>query len=249
MSSPVPLQNDKHASLKATRSGDYTRHKERHLIPIIAQDFFTLAAEFPVVFVKNNDAGEFIPVAVMSLREGQNLYCGTEEYKAQVIPLSFNNAPFSIARADPEGEQYVVLIDEESPMLSKTDGDPLFKEGGEKTEYLEQRIEAVLHVAQQVQQTQAICKLFVEKNLLTTNQVQLQHRPDGKTYNIDGIYTIDETALNALGDEDILELRSKGLLAMIYAHLTSLQQLRRLSKMQYEADKAAGEHPQEAAPS
>jgi len=48
--------------------------------------------------------------------------------------------------------------------------------------------------------------------------------------------------LNELSDEDILELRSKGLLAMIYAHLTSLQQLRRLSKMQYEADKAAGEH-------
>ncbi|MFT4887927.1 MAG: hypothetical protein ACJAY7_001171 [Pseudohongiellaceae bacterium] len=242
MSSPVPLQNDKHANLKTTQSGDYTRHKERHLIPIIAQDFFTLAAEFPVVFVKNNEAGEFIPVAVMSLREGQNLYCATEEWQAQVVPLSFNNAPFSIARTDPEGEQFVVLIDEESPMLGETDGEPLFKEGGEKTEYLEKRIESLLHVAQQVQQTQAICKLFEEKNLFTTNQVQLQHRPDGKTYNIDGIYTINETALNELSDEDVLELRSKGLLSMIYAHLTSLQQLRRLSKMQYEADKAAGEY-------
>lgn len=242
MSSPVPLQNDKHANLKATRSGDYTRHKERHLIPIIAPDFFTLAAEFPVVFVKNNEAGDFIPVAVMSLREGQNLYCATEEWQAQVIPLSFNNAPFSIARTDPEGDQFAVLIDEQSPMLGETEGEPLFKEGGEKTEYLEKRIEAVLHVAQQVQQTQAICKLFEEKNLFTTNQVQLQHRPDGKTYNIDGIYTINEVALNELSDEDFLELRSKGLLAMIYAHLTSLQQLRRLSKMQYEADKAAGEH-------
>lgn len=242
MSSPVLLQNDKHANLKATPSGDYTRHKERHLIPIVAQDFYNLSAEFPVVFVKNNDVGEFIPVAVMSLREGQNLYCVTEEWQAQVIPLSFNNAPFSIARTDPEGDQFAVLIDEDSPMLSETEGEALFKEGGEKTEYLEKRIESILHVAQQVEQTKAICKFFEEKNLFTTNQVQLQHRPDGRTYNIDGIYTINETALNELSDEDFMELRSKGLVAMIYAHLASLQQLRRLSKMQYEADKAAGEY-------
>jgi hypothetical protein len=242
MSSPVLMQNDKHANLKATRSGDYTRYKERHLIPIVAQDFFNLASEFPLVFVKNGDAGDFIPVAVMSLREGQNLYCATDQWQAQVVPLSFTNAPFSIARTDAEGDQFAVLIDEDSPMLSETEGEPLFKEGGEKTDYLEQRIDSIVHVSQQVQQTQAICKLLVEKNLLTTNQVQLQHRPDGRTYNIDGIYTVNETVLNELTDAEFLELRGKGLISMIYAHLSSLQQLRRISKMQYEADKAAGEY-------
>ena len=242
MSSPVLMQNDKHANLKATHSGDYTRYKERHLIPIVAQDFFNLASEFPLVFVKNGDSGDFIPVAVMSLREGQNLYCATDQWQALVVPLSFSNAPFSIARTDAEGDQFAVLIDEDSPMLSETEGEPLFKEGGEKTDYLEQRIDSIVHVSQQVQQTQAICKLLVEKNLLTTNQVQLQHRPDGRTYNIDGIYTVNETVLNELTDAEFLELRDKGLIAMICAHLSSLQQLRRISQMQYEADKAAGEY-------
>lgn len=242
MSSPVLMQNDKHANLKATQSGDYTRYKERHLIPIVAQDFFNLASEFPLVFVKNGDSGDFIPVAVMSLREGQNLYCSTDQWQAQVVPLSFNNAPFSIARTDPEGDQFAVLIDEDSPMLSETEGEPLFKEGGEKTDYLEQRIDSIVYVSQQVQQTQTICKLLVEKSLLTTNQVQLQHRPDGRTYNIDGIYTVNETVLNELTDAEFIELRGKGLISIIYAHLSSLQQLRRISKMQYEADKAAGEY-------
>ena len=127
-------------------------------------------------------------------------------------------------------------------MLSETEGEPLFKEGGEKTDYLEQRIDSIVHVSQQVQQTQAICKLLVEKNLLTTSQIQLQHRPDGRTYNIDGIYTVNETVLNELTDAEFLELRDKGLIAMIGAHLSSLQQLRRISQMQYEADKAAGEY-------
>lgn len=240
MSKIVPLQNDKHSKLKLSEPSDYSRHKERHLIPIIAQDFFSLAAEFPIVFVKNGDTGEIVPVAVMSLREGQNLYCNTEGWQAPVIPMSFTNPPFSVAKADEEGSQLVVMIDEESDLLSETEGQDLFKEDGEKSDYLQQRIESVSFVAQQVAQTQAICKFFDEKELLITKQIQLQYRPDGTPYNIDGIYTVDETKLNEMSDEDFMDLRKRGLVAMIYAHLTSLQQLRRISKLQYEADKEAG---------
>lgn len=242
MSTPVPLKNDVHAKTKLTQSGDYTRFKTNHLIPIVFQDFFTLATEFPLVFVKNDKIGEYVPVAVMGLKEGQNLYCQTEQWQAQVIPLSFNHAPLALVRADPEGEQMLVLIDESSPMVSETEGEALFTASGEKTEYLEKRIEYMANVSQQATQTQEICKYLAGKNLFMTQQVQLRHRPDSPTYNINGIYTINEDALNALSDEDFLDLRKRGLLPLIFSHLTSLQQLRRISKLQYEADKAAGEY-------
>ncbi|MEX0964028.1 MAG: SapC family protein [Pseudohongiellaceae bacterium] len=240
MSTPVPLKNDTHAKLRVIESGDYTRHKEQHLIPIISQDFFVLTAEFPLVFVKDSNGESFVPVAIMGLRENQNLYCQTEQWKAQVVPARFHNPPFQLSMADEKGEQFVLLIDEESPMVSETEGTALFKEGGEKSEYLEKRIETLLNTAQQTVQTGNICKLFADKDLLSTKQLQLQHRPDAPRYNIDGIYTIDEQKLNALSDEDFLELRKLGLIPLIYAHLSSLQQLRRLSEMQYEADKANG---------
>lgn len=240
MSSPIPLQNDKHAKLKVVESGDYTRYKERHLIPIITQDFFSLAAEFPLVFVKNSETDEFVPVAVMGLREGHNLYCQTEQWQAQVVPVSFTNSPFGIARVDPQGEQYAVMVEEDSPLLSEDKGEPLFKENGERTEYFDRRVESIVNVAQQTLNTQAICKHLAEKELFMTQQLQLRHRPDAPSYNIDGIYTVNEEALNGLSDEDYLELRKRGLLGMIYAHLTSLQQFRRISKLQFDADKAAG---------
>jgi hypothetical protein len=239
MASPVALQNDKHRKLKITESGDYARYKDQHLIPIITQDFFTLGSEFPVVFVKDGSGEQFVPVAIMGLREGQNLYCQDGEWKAHVVPIRFSNVPFSIVRVDPEGDQLAVLIDEESPMLSETEGTPLFKENGERSEYLEQKIEFLLKTAEQIVQTEGICKLFKEKDLLATQQLQLQHRPDSPAYNIGGIYTIDEQKLNALSDEDFLELRKQGMIPLIYAHLSSLQQLRRISEMQYIADKAA----------
>ena len=240
MSDPVPLQNDKHAKLRVINSGDYTRHKGRHLIPIISQDFFSLAAEFPLVFVKDNAVGKFVPVAIMGLREGENLYCQTGEWKAPVVPVRFNNAPFTMTRVDEQGDQLALLIEEDSPLVSETEGEALFKENGERSEYLEQRIEGLLKNAQQTVQTEVICKLFADKDLLSTQQLQLQHRSDAPRYNIDGVYTIDEQKLNALSDEDFLDLRKQGLIPLIYAHLCSLQQLRRISQLQYEADKANG---------
>lgn len=239
MSTPVPLRKDKHAKLKVVESGDYRRYKDKHLVPIVIQDFFTLAAEFPLVFVKIGKTDEFIPVAMMGLREGQNLYCQTEVWKGQVIPVSFGNAPFTIARVDDASDQLIVLLDEESPLISETTGETLFDEKGERSTYLGARIEALMKVAEQTRNTQEMCKRLTEKKLLSTQKVQLQHRPDATRYNIDGIYVVDEIALNELSDESYLDLRKMGLLPLIYAHLTSLQQLRRVSELQYVADKAA----------
>ncbi len=239
MSSPVPLQKDKHAKLKVTESSDFRRYKDKHLIPLVIQDFYTLASEFSLVFVKNNDLDEFLPVAIMGLRNGQNLYCRSEHWPAPVAPVNFGNSPFTIARTDDTGDQMIVLVDEESPLLSETTGEALFTESGERSEYLTRRMDALVKVAHQSEDMRAVCKFLADKKLLATQQVQLQHRPDAQRYNIDGIYTVDEKALNALSDEDFLQLRKQGLLALIYAHLASLQQLRRISQMQYEADKAA----------
>lgn len=240
MSSPVPLQNDRHAKLKVVQSSDFRRYKNNHLVPVVIQDFFTLPVEFPLVFVKINKTEDFIPVAMMGLRDGSNLYCQTEEWQASVAPMSFNNAPFGIARLDETSDQLVVLVDEESPLLGETEGEPLFDETGKRTEYFERRIEDLVKVADQTRNTKELVKRLTEKNLLHTQQIQLQHRPDGTRFNIDGVYVVDEVALNKLSDEDYLHLRRMGLLPVIYGHLASLQQLRRLSERQYLADKAAG---------
>ena len=171
MSSPVPLQNDRHAKLKVVESSDFRRYKNNHLVSVVIQDFFTLAVEFPLVFVKINKSEDFIPVAMMGLRDGMNLYCQTEEWQASVAPMNFNNAPFAIARLDETSDQLVVLVDEESPLLNEKDGEPLFDEAGKRSEYFEKRIENLVKVAEQTRNTQEMCKRLVEKNLLTTQQI------------------------------------------------------------------------------
>ena len=238
MSKFVPLAKDQHTNLRVRQSGDYTRFKQQNLIPIVVRDFFTLSAEFPLVFVTNQSTEDFMPVAIMGLQEGQHVSCQEEPFPAQVIPVGFGNAPFAITATDENREQFAVLVDEESPLLSDNEGERVFTDDGKKTEYMEARIEGLVQAAQQNHQTQEITKYLTEKGLLTTQQVRLQHRPEGRLYNIDGIYVVDEQKFNELPDEDFLDMRSRGLVALVYAHLNSLQQLRRVSERQYTADKA-----------
>mgnify|MGYP006156100167 CR=1 FL=1 len=238
MVSPVVLKSDIHAKLKVIEAGDYTRHKEEHLVRITVQDFFALSAEFPLVFVKNDSKDTFVPVAIMGLKAGQNLYCQTEEWKAQMVPANFNHYPFRMIKVEENSDQLVLVIDEDSPQLSETEGEPLFKEDGEKTEYLEKKIESLLKNAQLTAQTEEICKTFADMGLLTTQQLQLQYRQDSQPYNIDGVYVIDEVKLTALSDEDFIDLRHRALIPLIYAHLCSLQQLRKITEMQHQADMA-----------
>ena len=175
----VPLAKDQHAKLRVIQSGDYTRYRQQNLIPIVVRDFFTLSAEFPLVFVTNESTEDFMPVAIMGLQEGKNIYCQEEPFPAQVIPVGFGNAPFAITATDEKREQFAVLIDEESSLLSESEGDRVFTDDGEKTEYMEARVEGLVQAAQQHHQTQEITKYLVEKSLLTTQQVRLQHRPMG----------------------------------------------------------------------
>ena len=246
MSKHVPLLNDRHANLKVIHSDDYTRYRNQQLIPVVARDFYSLSVEYPLVFVTDRQSGAFTPVAIMGLRDGENLYCQQEPYPVQVVPASFQHAPFAIAATDSQREQFAVMVDEESHLLSETEGQPLFKANGEKTPYMEQRIEALVQAAQQREQMVQVCRILQEKQLLVTQRIQLQYRPDGWLYNIDGIYTVDENKLNELPDEDFLALRKRGLISLIYAHLMSLQQLRRIAERQYEADNA-GKNPAAAA--
>lgn len=235
MSNKTPLHNEAHKALKVTASNDFSRFKAQHLIPVVVQEFAPLAAEFPIVFVKNSDNGQFIPVALMGLKEGENLYCQTNEWHSPVTPLGFRNAPFSLAKASEDSNEATVCIDLDDPQVNSEDGQALFDDKGEQTEFLKNRSNALLELAQFSQQTTAITQYFAQKDLLVSQQltVKLNEQP----LTINGLYLIDEKKLAELATPEFEDIRSKGLLPLIYAHLNSLQQINRLTMKQLQKDK------------
>jgi len=230
----IPLNNKQHANLKIQKSNDVTRFKAQHLIPITARDFIPLSTEFPIVFVKNEETGQFTSVAMMGIRSGVNLYCQENTWSCPVTPIGFNNAPLSLIKRSEQSDEIIVCIDEKSPFVSSETGEALFDEQGEQTEFLKQRSQALLNVAEFTVQTQEIINIFAQKKLLSSKQLNVKLVSEQESILLSGIYLIDEKAINALSTEEFEDFRTKGLLPLIYAHLASLHQITRLTIKQNE---------------
>ncbi|MEC4727794.1 SapC family protein [Shewanella sp. D64] len=236
MTNISPLNSTVHLNTAIKESKDYRRFAAQSLIPVVVQEFAILATEFPIVFVKNTENGQFTPIAMMGINNNFNLYCQTENWDASVTPIGFSKSPLSLMQTSQNSEEVMVFIDEKSELVTTDEGDKLFDKSGEQTEYLKKRSNALLDLASFTQQTAGITKYFADLNLLTPKQLTVKLSSDSPQVNIDGVYIIDEKALRELKDEEFLTLKSKGLLPLIYAHLTSLHQIARLITKQNEFD-------------
>lgn len=238
MTNISPLNSTKHLDICIKESKDYSRFSAQSLIPVVVQEFAVLATEFPIVFVKNAETGQFTPIAMMGIKNNFNLYCQTENWQSSVTPIGFSKAPLSLMQTSENSDEVMVFIDEDSELVSSAEGEKLFDKSGEQTEYLKKRSSALLDLASFTQQTASITKYFADLSLLTPKQLTVKLNHDSPNVNIDGVYIIDEKVLGELKDDDFLGLKSKGLLPLIYAHLTSLHQIARLISKQNNFDSA-----------
>ncbi|KGJ90438.1 SapC family protein [Colwellia psychrerythraea] len=228
----TPLNNKLHANLKIQQANDVSRFKNQQLIPITVQDFIPLSTEFPIVFVKNEDTGQFTSVAMMAIRTGVNLYCQETKWSCAVTPVGFHNAPLSLVKTSENSDEVMVCFDEKSNFMSADSGEALFDVEGQQTEFLNRRIQALLSVAEFTEQTQTIINILARKKLLISKQLNVKLASEQEPTLISGIYLVDEKALNALSSEEFEDLRTKGLLPLVYAHLASLHQITRLTMKQ-----------------
>ncbi|MCK8043604.1 SapC family protein [Shewanella sp. 1CM18E] len=238
MANIVPLNFEHHLQMRINDSKDFSRFSDQHLIPVVFHEFHHLASEFPLVFVKNTETGQFIPVAMMGIKPDLNLYCQTPNWPASVYPKGFNNAPLSLVKTDNDGANVLVCVDTDSPLISSVEnqGNRLFNDNKEQSDFLKKRTEALLDIAALNEQTTNVCQLLASKSLFTAKQLTVKLLNSKQPININGVYVIDEQALNQLSDEDFLSLKANGLLPLIYAHLVSLQQISRLIELQNKYD-------------
>lgn len=237
MAEPVLLDFEKHGGLRLSDGSDFTQFKFQHLVPVVFQEFYALATEFPVVFVRNGETGDFVPVAMMGLSKGKNLYCQKPDWPSAFTPTSFTLTPLSVRQLGSGDNDSVIAIDEESPLLSDSVGEPLFQANGDFSDYLQTRIKHVVTITRQSLQAAALCQFLADKKLLKTRLLTLQFSENSPRYEMEGVYSIDENVLEKLSDAEYMELRRRGLIPTIYSHLTSLHQFERLLRLQNQSDK------------
>lgn len=222
---------------------DSVAHKNRRIRPmqqdwrvgeglnaifISVSEFGDACREYPIVFVDagQNEQGkvQVAPVAVMGLKQGENLY-SDGRWKADYRPALLRSYPFAMGRAD---ENRVVLcMDETYGGFDETEGTPLFDAQGKLTPEMDSLFQNLMAFEEDVQRTQAFGQLLMEAGLLQTMRFDAT-LPDGQTLLVDGFLAIDEKKLSELPDAKVLEFHRNGVLALLNAHQISMRNMRRL---------------------
>ncbi|SFC64885.1 SapC family protein [Pseudoalteromonas denitrificans] len=227
-----PLRSKEHAKTKIKNGLNVEFTKLQHLVPVVAHEFSRVANEYPLVFIKNGESGEFQPVVVFGLEPGENLFMKDDKWQGAYIPHALTRYPFVLSTNPNDETKLLVGINESSDLVNEDEGHALFDEKGEETDYLKRRKESLINFIEFSQVTAGFSKYLAEKELLIAQTLTLEIK--GEKRDINGIHLIDEKKLNELSDEDFLDIRKRGFLGPIYSFLTSLHQINRLAKLKSE---------------
>ena len=235
---PEPLSVEMHGALGVEPVDQpYAFVGKTNIVPLTVTEFAPAALSYPVIFVGDNKQ----PVAVMGLRDGENLFVGDKgDLRADAyIPAYVRRYPFVFANDDAQ-KRMVLCIDRKAPFIKDGGAQPLFVDG-QPAPYVQQALEFCNNFETERQRTDNFVKLLQELDLLETRETTFSPRnPDGTAAPVQKIaeyFAISEDKLKALPLEKLAELRDNGALGQIYAHLVSLLGWDRLIAMAF--DRAA----------
>ncbi len=222
----VPLNKEQHAETKINNNKAFAHIGNEHMLPVVVHEFVVAGAEFPIVFIKNQDVIQ--PVALLGLAASQNLFIQDEQWQALYVPRAVRNYPLVLVKDKPDGERLMVALDETSDRVSQTEGNALFNADGSESEFLTFRKQQMADYVDMATVTRNFVEKLQSLDLISEQVLTLNIK--GEERRINGIYLVDETKVNALSDEQFLELRKNGYLTAIYAQLMSLQHTQKLVK-------------------
>ncbi|WPZ31652.1 SapC family protein (plasmid) [Sulfitobacter sp. OXR-159] len=218
--SHVPLKFADHANLRVFETNDYSFAKGETLAPIVFDEMADIAREYPIVFPKNEGT---LPGALLGLEPGENAYINDEgRWLATYIPAHIRRYPFMLGKAgqQEEGKQnFVVVLDPDAPHFKDPSGHQVFASDGKLTPHMENRFALLQAMQKRIPRTIELVQILENSGILIERTVTIKKADQSKE--ITGFRVVDEQALNELPDDTFLELRRKGVVPLIYAHLLS----------------------------
>lgn len=226
------LNNVAHKNLRVIRDHTLAYGDNEMVAVTFPQEFRTIQNEYPIFFQKNPETGKFSSVALMGLRQQENLFLSEKGWDAHYIPASVKRRPFLIGVRSPKpGEEDhasgMVYVDMDSPRVNEDRGDAVFLPHGGYSPYLESIIELLEYIQYGTELNDRFIDALLENELLEIVKLEIT-LTSGEQNNLIGFYTINEDRLLALDGESIISLHSKGYLEFIYMILASHTNVSRL---------------------
>ena len=216
-----------HGRLRLKPSGRLDFAARTNSIALGANEFYLAQAHYPIVFTIGAAVSA---VAVVGLQETRNLFldpAGTWQ-AASYVPAYVRRYPFVLVQ-HADREELSLAFDRAAETISEDTGEPLVVDG-KPSLVIQRALDFCAAFQQQVEITRQFAAALAERKLLVENRAQL-NLPSGMATALSGFQIVDETRVNMLADDVILDWQRRGWLGLVYAHLMSMHRWDALARL------------------
>jgi SapC protein len=220
------LTAESHGTIRLMPQRGYSFASETNAVPLGADEFFVAQAHYPIVFTA---AGEPTPVAVLGLRDKENLFVEADGSwrRGSYIPAFIRRYPFTLVTIEGRTER-ALAIDEDCGLLSATDGEPLFADNG-PSPGAQRALNFCAAFQQQLNNVRQFTQALEKAELLVVNRAEWRRGNEAAAQTFGGFRIVDETRFHNLSSDMVLDWHQRRWLPLVYAHLMSMQRWRFLA--------------------
>lgn len=242
----MPLNSRDHANWRTRGIDSADFLKSAHAIPITVDEFIEAQRDLPIVFSAGEDP---LPLALMGLNEGINSYVGDNGKinDPVYLPAYIRRYPFMLAKLTPEATELSLCFDPTADSIGAfSEGEPLFAEDGQPSANTQRILEFCDSFEQAGQRTKAFIDELKTHDLLMDGEIAitLNDKPD-QSYTYRGFQMINQDKLREISGEQLATWNKNGFLAIVHAHLFSLDQMRKIFSRQVSQGKGPGANLQQ----
>lgn len=219
MTKMIPITPERFGALRWRRPVDMRHAAQTAAAALVASELPHAMHAFPLVFLPQGDG--FIPAALLGLRPQESLLVSPEgRWQAGYIPAALRVYPFAFVQA-PDGQR-VLCVDEDSGLVTQgAEGEAFFTAEGQPSKALTEVLEALRVMDGGRPLLEKSCAELTAQGLIQPWDLRWR-AADGSEQRIEGVFRIDEAAMQKVSDEAFLRLRHSGALPLAYAQLLSM---------------------------
>ena len=220
----MPLNSRDHASwhTKSTDAANWIAGQ--HAIPLTAEEFIQASRHYPIIFSSTEQP---VPLALMGLNEGTNVFFDAEGRPTvpAYVPAYARRYPFMLARLSPDSEELSLCFDPTTDLIGEfEEGFALF-ENGEPSETCKATLEFCKNFEEAGFRTGQFVQDLIKYDLLMDGEVSIQQEGSDQPFIYRGFKMVDQEKLRELRGDLLRTMNQNGMLALIFAHLFSLEHI------------------------
>ena len=189
-------------------------------------EFRDIQGCYPILFTKDPNTGGFFAAAVMGFEAHENLFLRDDGWDAAYVPALVQRQPFLIATGgEDDNKAPVVSLDIDHPRVTQGEGEALFNDDGDPSEFLKRKIALLDKLHRGMQHGKGFIDALLQHELLQQITLDIAFN-DGSKISLEGFYTIEEERLYQLKGDVLESLNQAGYLQPVFMAVASLSRMR-----------------------